>query len=252
LGPARREHRLAIDGDWVTDYSERLFDVGLVAQLRIATHAYVDFEIPVGYAQARTWFDDVVLGNPTLGFHGSWRFGPHAELHVGGSFTVPTNVVGAEDTDAGAKTYAAWRLAFARAGDALQRFYPIDVDLRAPLGVELAFRPLFARVDAVPLLAIYTDRYLDDATVLFFTQSVELELRAPFGLGAGGRAQVVLEPMEPARDRALLGVEPFLAFEPEPRGPFARVGVLFSRNRLPGIDLAPPLATVHATLGAKW
>jgi hypothetical protein len=92
-------------------------------------------------------------------------------------------------------------------------------------------------------------------TEVIVLHGAEFELLANMGVGGGVRLQGVFFPTEEgsSADRAQLAFEPYFAYEPEPRGFFARVGLLVAADPPLGFGFdRGRVATLRATLGGKW
>jgi len=230
--------------------------VGFIGQVRLTRHFYLDFDFPWAFAARTPGPDRLTLGNPTIGVHYATALGRHAAFFIGGSGTIPTHY-GARSNGAG--NYDAAVLAsYARALYDLHRFLPEYVYVRAPVGLEMAFRPLFLRFYVTP---VFWGPVGNDVRVaeLVLEHATEIELLANMGLGGGIRLQAVVMPTRDndlrvtRDDEAQLAFEPFFAYEPEPHGFFARVGLLVAVDRPYGFGFEHDrVATVRATLGGKW
>lgn len=248
--PRTQGNRLGGDSDVVPGLQTKLFDVSFIGQVRLTRHVYLDFDLPWGFAAPQRGTDDFVLGNPTVGAHYATMLGRHVAFYVGGTVSVPTHLRIADSAGG-----AAAALAIAsRAYDDFYRFEPEYVDVLARAGVELAFRPLFMRFDTRPvvMLPVGHDFTRVELTVL---QGNEFELLSDAGVGGGVRLQAVFFPTaRNVPDRAQLAFEPYFAYEPEPRGFFARAGVLFAADPPLGIGFFDRnhVTTIRVTMGGKW
>jgi hypothetical protein len=247
-------NRLGADIDLWPTRDWTLISVGFIDHIELTDNVFLALDLPWAYGASHPGGDGFTLGNPTVGVYYATRLGNRAAFYIGGTATPPLHI----DGDGPGDTGVARTAALARALDDLHRFWPNHVYLRMLLGFEIGVRPVFLKFDFTPVFWIPIPDEGDDPEFVL-EHATELEILANMGLGGGGRFQAVFFPTERfnrgpgSRDYAQLGVEPFFAYEPEPRGFFARAGVLF------GVDppLGPPfdrnnVVTIRGTLGGKW
>jgi hypothetical protein len=253
-------NRLAGDIDlWPTRHFVDV-DASFIGQIELTRHAYLDLDLPWAVADPDGRHVRFALGNATVGAHYATRMGEHAAFHLGGTLSFQTHWGRGDDVgDYGVADTAA----AARALYDLHRFYPEYTFIRAPLGFELGFRPIFLRFDFDGVFWIPWPGHDVDTAEFVLEEATEFEALADSGFGGGARLQAVFFPTGDnqrglvGRDWAQLGVEGFFSYEPEPRGFFMRIGALF------GVDppFGPPgdrnnlggnFVTIRATLGGKW
>lgn len=260
--PKAQGNRLGVDIDlWPTDNANAI-GFGIVGQIRVARHAYIDFDVPwavwdyrvPGLRDRNSAF---VFGNPTVGAHWADTLSDRVSAHAGGSLTVSTHIDDDRfivDPDTIEHYSARAALTYSRAFADVQRFVPDRVVLRGKGGLEIRIAaPVYYRLDLVPVLALPVG---DPAPRTDFLLEVhnEFEFRSRKGIGGGVHLQTVFLTTDSftRNDAFQAAIEPYFAYEPL-RGFYARLGILVALDEPLGFGLDEgQVATFRASLGGKW
>ncbi|MEM6791442.1 MAG: hypothetical protein AAF715_28245 [Myxococcota bacterium] len=198
---------------------------------------FLDVIVPMAILLVEEPFDDtVVAGNIVVGGHGGDVFAEGRVAVWGGAhIAIPTTVdPEARSLSAAAALLTASRM---RGGAEAHRFAPLNVPLRAHVGVAGQIHPLvydrleFAGAAWVSTLD-ETERGGQSDVFGVVELANELEVVSPWGPGVGLRAQYVANVRADTEAQTQLAVEPYATYRPPFAGPFAfplvaRVGVLF-------------------------
>jgi hypothetical protein len=235
--------------------------MGLSAQIAVHPHFAIDVEVPWvagnlndGIPTGRTVYG--YFGDVTVGGHAVFRVLPEAALAFGATLSIPTrySFEGAADLSVFAATAAASRGFY----DAY-RFAPQTLSIRFPVGFEARFfRVLYYRAELDPDIWVPVGSTASNAGVqLSLEHAVEVEVRAPFGLGGGLRFQAVFLLTNglsgSGTDYAQTALEPFVGYEPPGAGFFARLGMLVALDTPLGFGFdKDKLITARMQAGGKF
>jgi hypothetical protein len=235
----------------------------LAGQIEVIDHLHFSLNVPFTYLE---WFpaggvfegNQLVFGNPSVGAHWTKVEDKLLAYWCGGFVTVPTQVgespIISDEIAFDATGHTARRFAVqSRAFLDLNRFFPEYVFAGGRGGAELRLRPgLYARFDVAAAVAIPASR-MAPGSGLMFQAFAELEGRADFGLGAGGRLQGAFYGFEQNdEDFGQTALEPYLVYWPE-RGLYARAGALVALDNVlgPGLD-KNKVRTITTAIGGAW
>ena len=226
-----------------------------VAQIEIVDKIYLDAELPLGFGSlsiSNENNDDsesgFVLGNPTVGAHYADALKTDSGLEIayffGGALSAPV-IFDPEDEAA----IAVLANLPSRAYFDLHRFAPETLPIRLRGGAEIRILPyLLYRGDFSPVSYIPLDTGDFELVV---EQGNEIEARTEGGFGGGLRLQEAF----PLTDNDLiqLAVEPFVAYEPQAPGLYARAGFLIALDEGLGFGFDEgKVATLRLAVGGKF
>ncbi|MEZ4446707.1 MAG: hypothetical protein R3B72_46950 [Polyangiaceae bacterium] len=208
--------------------------------------------LPFGYVRDF----GAVIGNPVISLLGGGKLHEQVGLWGGLRIAIPTlpsaDLLGADTANLASKLV----LAPLRAGVELHRFFPLSVPVRLPFGGEFQLHPLvYLRVEIDPTLFFPTQS--GGANSVVMDQINELEVLSPIGLGGGIRLQESFI-LTNATDRAQVGLEPFLSYEPPTEGDYAvpvyaRLGLMMALDSPFGFAFdTNKIATLRFAVGAKF
>lgn len=260
-------NRAGAELDWWSTGRSSSLSWAVTAQLEVIEHlhftldipfTYLDWEIDGGSGGSGGENSQFAFGNPTLGLHWAKVLDKMLGYFYGGFVSAPTQVgespIGADEIAFDATAHTARRFAIqSRAFLNYNRFFSEYAFAGAHGGVELRLGPgLYSRMDITMIIAIPVSRTAPGSG--FMLQALgELEGRADFGLGAGGRFQAALYEYEPIDDDIVqTALEPYVVYWPD-RGFYARVGFLVALDNVlgPGFD-KDKVRTVTTALGGSW
>lgn len=231
-----------------------------VGQFAVRRTVMIDLDVPWTVLAVSGDDPQFVFGNVTFGAHWADKIAPEVALWVGGSLSLPSQLLNTSDESAlNTASYAA----FSRALYDSHRFVPDHLPLRAIVGVEWRIIPLlYFRSELNPdFMFKLSDSYGNDAAIVIFDQSNEIEFRY-HGLGVGGRVQEafflnnegLVNSGNGDVDHAQVAFEPFVGYEaPHRAGFWARLGFLTALDPPLGFGFdRGKVATMRLSLGGKW
>ncbi len=197
------------------------------------------------------------IGNPTLGLHGGGVAADVVGFWGGAWVSIPSaKAISTLDAEALIAAFAA------RNGVEGHRFLPNTVPLRWAFGIEGQLHPfVYLRSDFYSTLYFPNEKLQGSFSIpATFEQIHELEVLSPIGLGGGLRFQSLFNVSRSISASTVHGLEPFFAYQPPSEGPyafdlFARLGLLFSLNEIPGTNGAAGLGnvvTVRTQVGYRF
>jgi hypothetical protein len=261
--------RVAFSLDLWTAQDFRVATMGLEAQIALGRHLAIDVEVPwavgsldvggAGLPPPASMTGRVpyaYLGDVTLGGHGVLRVFRDAALDFGAAVSVPTRY---DFTASTTLAVFAGTAAESRGYYDAYRLAPQTLSVRFPVGFEARFLGLlYGRAELDPDIWVPVGKStVVSGTQLTLEHALEVEARAPFGVGGGLRFQAVFLITDGlsanGADYAQTAIEPFVGYEPPGAGFFARFGVLFALNAPLGFGFdKDKLATFRTQLGGKF
>jgi hypothetical protein len=243
---------------WPSTYSSTIVST-LVAQLRLTGHLYLDVEAPVAYIDVVPADDtgetqNLVFGNHTLGLHYALRLRPSAEVWFGGFVSAP--VLNQPVTYESSDDVQPFTIYAQEARGFYNSYWfaagALPIGLRG--GVELRLsRSLYYRGEASFVFSIPLSG--QDAS-FFIEQGNDVFARwrgASFGLRFQEVFQVVTNTVSFTPPIPVtLAVEPFVGYDLESRGLFARLGVLCAITDPLSCFTSGGVLTPRLTLGVRW
>jgi hypothetical protein len=252
--PESQENRIGLEFDWLHTGSPVVFNDTInvltwdvFAQIGITRRLFLDLNLGWAYADIPPNSDRGLFGNPVLGLHFADSASRVVSYFIGGSLAIPVN---ADLSNEGFN--AASYVASIRAYAGLNRFIPSAFPLTFRGGIEIISAPLFVRIDLAPTFLIALNRV---RTTVVLDQGNEIGLRARFGFLGGLRLQenFILTELPPGGDHAQLAMEPFLGYESDGPGVFARFGLLFALDGKLGFGFSRGKdAIMRFTIGGKF
>jgi hypothetical protein len=254
--------RAGIELDWWSTGASSSLSWALTAQLEVIEHLHFSLNVPFTLLDWESvggrGSSQFVLGNPTVGAFWTNVEDKRLAYFVGGFVTFPTQVaespITTDDIAFDATGQTARRFAIqSRAFLDLHRFFPEYFFVGGRGGPEFRLgRGFYSRVEIAAAVGIPASRTARGSG-LMFQAFVELEGRADFGLGAGGRFQGAFTGWEEIdADLGQTAFEPYILYWPE-RGFYARAGFLIALDNVlgPGLD-KNKVRTVTVALGGAW
>ena len=208
--------------------------------------------LPFGYVRDF----GAVIGNPVISLLGGGKV--HEQVGLWGGLRIAIPTLPSADLLGGDTANLLSKLALSqlRAGTELHRFFPLSVPVRLPFGGEFQLHPLvYLRVEIDPTLFFPTQS--GGANSVVMDQINELEVLSPIGLGGGIRLQESFI-LTDATDRAQVGLEPFISYEPPSEGDYAvpvyaRLGLMMALDSPRGFASdTNKVATLRFAVGAKF
>jgi hypothetical protein len=231
--PESQEDRLGIELDWLNTANFlppggtiNIVTWDLTAQFGITPTLFLDVDIPWAYLSVPALHDRGLFGNPLVGVHYSDSLSPTLSFFVGGALGVPVNA-----NPDGLDRDAASRSGSIRAFSGLARFAPEAFPVIFRGGLEIGAAPIFARFDLVPTVLIALNGRA--RTIFVVDQGNEVGFRGRRGFLVGGRLQANFT-FTSANDQAQLALEPFVGYEADGPGLYARIGLLFALDEVAG------------------
>jgi hypothetical protein len=241
---------------WPSTYSSTIVST-LVAQIHLTGHLYLDVEAPLAYIDVVPADDtgetqNLVFGNHTLGLHYAMRLRPSVEVWFGGFLSAP--VLNQPVTYESSDDVQPFTLYAQEARGFYNSYWfeagALPVGLRG--GVELHLtRWLYYRGEAA--FVLYVPLSGQDAA-FFVEQGNDLFARwrgASVGLRFQEVFQVVTDTASFTAVPVTLAVEPFVGYDLEGRGLFARFGLLCGLTD-PSCFTSGGVLTPRLTLGVRW
>jgi hypothetical protein len=254
--------RAGIEVDWWSTGASSSLSWALTAQLEVIEHLHFSLNVPFTLLNwetaGGTERSQFAFGNPAVGAHWTRVEDEKLAYFVGGFVTLPTQVgespIRTDEILFDAAAHTARRFAIqSRAFIDLNRFFPEYVFAGGRGGAELRLGPgVYSRIDIAAAVGIPASGTVPDSG-LMFQAFVELEGRADFGLGAGGRLQGAFYGFDQIdADFGQTAFEPYIVYWPE-RGFYARAGFLLALDNVlgPGLD-KNKVRTVTVALGSAW
>jgi len=260
--------------DWLPRYASSRAGVDFDVLLDDPTAMSWDLTARVAFGEDSTfaldlalpwaWADGgkAIIGNPVIGGLGGGKVADEVGLFGGFWIAIPTKpgLPDISDSNAGATYAQALGTAFLRAGIESHRFVPIFVPLRFAIGGEFQLHPLvYLRTQLAPQINAGLDGV---DTTLTMDHITDFEALSPIGLGGGLRFQEYFTLVDPtlygSSDRAQLGLEPYIAYEPPRQGDYAvplyvRVGLLMALDNPLGFGFSSgKIATLRTSIGTTF
>ena len=227
-----------------------------VGQFAVRRTVMIDLDVPWTVFTETNRDPQFVFGDVTFGAHWADKLAPEVALWVGGSLSLPSQLLA---TNNGNEVTTAAAAIASRAAYDSHRFTPFRLPFRAIVGVEWRIIPLlFFRSELNPDFAFkVNDSAGNESVLVIFDQSNEIEFRL-HGFGVGGRVQEAFflnnEGVDENGDHAQVAFEPFVGYEaPHREGFWARLGFLTALDPPLGFGFdRGKVATMRLSLGGKW
>lgn len=234
---------------WPTSDIGTTIGVDFQGQFALLRVLMLDVEVPTLFATEVRGSGQFVFGNPTVGLHWSDLVTNDIALFAGGTFSFPTMLA---DPSSNRVAEAAALGLESRALYDSHRFAPRYVVISPRFGMEWRIIPvLFFRTDITPGIFVRVVR-AGEPTEVVIDQGNEIEWRARFGFGVGGRLQETFF-LRNVPDQAQIAFEPFIGYEPPHSGFFFRLGLLTALDTPLGFGAdRDKVATVRLKMGGKF